>query len=97
MYIDPFAARSPAPVTKHAPTAQREVADCGETHAMARPQAAKTLPLGELFATARDQRNARARRRGPTRQPRRRRQGTSALMPVAARPMMSFWICEVPS
>ncbi len=23
--------------------------------------------------------------------------GTSALMPVSARPMMSFWICEVPS
>jgi hypothetical protein len=25
------------------------------------------------------------------------RYGTSALMPVVARPMMSFWICEVPS
>ena len=24
-------------------------------------------------------------------------EGTSALMPVSARPMMSFWICEVPS
>ena len=23
--------------------------------------------------------------------------GTSALMPVSARPMISFWICEVPS
>ena len=23
--------------------------------------------------------------------------GTSALMPVAARPMISFWICDVPS
>ena len=23
--------------------------------------------------------------------------GTSALMPVIARPMISFWICEVPS
>jgi hypothetical protein len=23
--------------------------------------------------------------------------GTSALIPVAARPMISFWICEVPS
>jgi hypothetical protein len=27
----------------------------------------------------------------------RRYDGTSALMPVVARPMMSFWICDVPS
>ena len=26
-----------------------------------------------------------------------RQAGTSALMPVSARPMISFWICEVPS
>jgi hypothetical protein len=28
---------------------------------------------------------------------RRPQAGTSALMPVIARPMISFWICEVPS
>jgi hypothetical protein len=33
----------------------------------------------------------------PWREPPRRYDGTSALMPVVARPMMSFWICEVPS
>ena len=28
---------------------------------------------------------------------RRAHDGTSALMPVSARPMISFWICDVPS
>jgi hypothetical protein len=39
MYIDAFAARSAAPATKHARTAQREGADRGQTRTMVRPQA----------------------------------------------------------
>jgi hypothetical protein len=35
--------------------------------------------------------------RGAENAPRPPRYDTSALMPVVARPMISFWICEVPS
>ena len=48
IYIDAFAARSHAPVTKHARTAQREAADRGQTHAVARPRAARPLPSVRL-------------------------------------------------
>ena len=36
-------------------------------------------------------------RSGDAENPRRAHDGTRALMPVRARPMMSFWICDVPS
>ena len=46
MYIDAFAARSHAPVTKHARNAERKGAHGGQTHAMALPGAgaAQRLP-----------------------------------------------------
>ena len=67
-----------------------------------RPARAECLGVGIVDERARPRRrgelrDAGAHRAGPEDRDDGHYEGTSALSPVSARPMISFWICEVPS